>query len=84
MLIMDYPSIRGGYLPYYAKKTIWNLLQAYIDAHIQRIFSKNLGDGVQALSIIQNQFSNMTCYDQSRYNSLFQKVVHKEGYYAIN
>ena len=35
MLLMDYPYIRGEDLPYYFKKVTWNILHAYIDAHIQ-------------------------------------------------
>ena len=33
MLIMDYPSIRGKYLPDYAKNLTWNYLRVCIDAH---------------------------------------------------
>ena len=47
MLLMDYPYIRGEELPYYAKKTTWNLLHVYIDAHSQRLIDKCLGYGLR-------------------------------------
>ena len=50
MLLMDYPSIRGGDLPYYAKNATQNLLHAYIDAHSQKIIDEYPEDGVQAIS----------------------------------
>ena len=33
MLLMEYTSIRGEYLPDYAKNSTWKILHAYIDAH---------------------------------------------------
>ena len=35
MLLMDYPSIIGEELTYYAKQFTWDLLCAYKDAHSQ-------------------------------------------------
>ena len=42
------------------------------------------GYGVQTISILQYQWSKTTFADQSRYNRLFQKVVHKVGESEIN
>ena len=47
---MEYLSIRGKELLYYAKKATWNLFRAYIDAHSQRLMEECSGDGVQAIS----------------------------------
>ena len=53
MFLMDYPSIRGEYLPDDSKNPTWNLLHAYIDAHSQILIDGFTGDGVQAISIFQ-------------------------------
>ena len=84
MLIMEYPSIRGEEIPDCAKKATRKPLHAYIDAHSQRLIEECPGDRVQAISILQSQFANTTYSDQSRYNRMFQRVVHKEGESAIN
>ena len=47
MLLMDYPSIREEELPDYAKKYIWNLLNAYIYPRIKILIDEFPGDGVQ-------------------------------------
>ena len=77
MLLMGYPSIIGGYFPDYAKSSTWKLLHAYIDTHSQILIDEYPGDGVQA--IFQSQCANMTFSGQSRYNRLFQKLIHKGG-----
>ena len=46
MLLLEYPSIIGGDLPDYSKKSRWNLSHAYIDAHSQRLFDEYPGDGL--------------------------------------
>ena len=77
MLLIDYPYIRGEYLPDHAKNSTWNLLRAYIDAHIQILIDEYPGDGVQAISIFQSQCSNITFSDHRIYNRLFQQVMYK-------
>ena len=47
MLLMDYTSIRGEEMTDYAKKSTWNLLHEYIDAHSQRITDECPVYGVQ-------------------------------------
>ena len=74
---MDYPSIRGEDSPNHAKKVTWNLFHAYIDAHIKILIDKYPGDGLQSITRMQYQWSNMTFSDQIRYNRLFQQVIHK-------
>ena len=59
MLLMDYPSIRGEYFPYYAKNSTWNLLHAYIDANIQGSKDEYPGYGVQDMKILKYQSTNM-------------------------
>ena len=81
---MDYPYIRGEWLPDYAWKAIWKLLHAYIYAHSQISIDKYPRYGVQAISRFQYQCENMTFADQSRYNRIFQQVVHKVGWSEIN
>ena len=77
MLLMDYPSIRGEYLLDYAKNDIWNLLHAHIDANSQILRDEYPGDGLQATSRLKFQCENMNSADNSRYNRMFQKVMHK-------
>ena len=81
---MEYLYIRGGELPDYSKKATWNLLCAYIDACIQRLFDECTVDGVQYISIFQSQCEKITFANQSRYNKKFQKVLHKVGESEIN
>ena len=57
---MDYTSIREEQLPDYAKKSTWNLLYAYIDAHSQILIDEYPVDGVQAITILKYQCVNMT------------------------
>ena len=76
---MDYPSIRGEEIPYYSKNSTWRLLNAYIYAQNQRLIDAFPGYGEQAISRLQSQCANMIFFDQSRYNIMFQKVVHKGG-----
>ena len=84
MLLMDYPSIRGEIFPYYAKQATWNLLNEYIDAHNQMLIYEYTCDGVQAITRLQYQCENMNFSYKSRYNILFQQVVHKWGESSIN
>ena len=81
---MDYPSIRGEDLPYYAKKSTWNLFHAYIDSHSQILNDKYPGDEVEEITRLQSQFENMTSYEQSIYSRLYQKVINKVGESVIN
>ena len=48
-MFMEYPFIRGEYLPDYAKKDTWNLLHAYMDAQSQIFIDEYPGYGVQAI-----------------------------------
>ena len=84
MLFMDYPSIREEYFPDYAKKAAWKLLNAYIDAHSQSLIDEYPENGGQAISILQSKWASMTFVEQSRYNKLYQQVIHKGGESAIN
>ena len=58
-------------------------MHAYIDAHIQILIDKRQGDGVQAISRLQSQCSDMTFAEKIRYNRLFQQVMHKGWESAI-
>ena len=49
MLLMDYSSIIGEEILDYDKKATWNLLHAYIDAHIQILIDKCTGYGVNTI-----------------------------------
>ena len=79
MLLMYYPYIGGEYLPYYTKKVTWNLLRAYIYANTQILIDEYPEDGVQAISRLKSKCANMNFSNQSRYNRLFQQVIHKGG-----
>ena len=84
MLLMDHPYVGEGDLPDYAKKATWDIFCAYIDASSKILIDKIPGDGVQAISRLKSQCANMTFDDQSRYNRLFQKSIHKVGESEIN
>ena len=79
MIIMDCLSIRGGYIPYCYKQSIWCILYAFMDAHIQRLIDEYPGGGLQYITILKSQCANINFSDKSRYNRLFWKVVHKVG-----
>ena len=59
-------------------------MHAYIDVDGQRLTEIFPGYRVPATSRLQSQCANTTFADQSRYNRLFQKVMHKQGEQAIN
>ena len=84
MLLIDYPSIRGGDLPDHAKKATCNLLHAYIDAYSQILIDEYPGHRVQDTTRFQPQCVNMIFADQSRYNRMFHQVIHKGGESEIN
>ena len=44
---MEYPSIKGKYLPDYAKKATWNLFHTYIDSHSPTFIDEYPVDGLQ-------------------------------------
>ena len=50
MLLMDYLYIRGEDLPYYVKHDTWNLLNTYIDAHIQKLIDEYTGARLQIIN----------------------------------
>ena len=72
MLLMDYPSTRGEELPYYSKKSTWDLLYAYIDSHSKILVDECPGNGVQDISRFKYQCANMTFAEKNRYNRMFQ------------
>ena len=75
MLLMEYPPTRGKEILDYSKTSAWNILHAYIDAHIQRLIYECPGDGIQYISRFKSQFANMTFTDQIRHNIMFQQVM---------
>ena len=70
---MDFPSIRGGYLPDCAKTSTWNLLYVYIDAHSQSLFDEYPGDGVKSITILKYQCENMTFLTKADIIDCFSK-----------
>ena len=84
MLLMDFLSIKGEYLPDCAKKSTWNLLFVYMDAHIQCLFDEYPQYVLQTITILKSQCANMTFSIQIRYNIMFHQVVHKRGELEIN
>ena len=61
-----------------------NLLHYNIDVHSRILIEEFPGDGVNCISKIQSHCANMTFYDKSRHDRLFQKVTHKEGESEMN
>ena len=49
MLLMYYPAIRGWGVIGFAKKATWNLLNEYIDTHLQIIIDECPGNILQAI-----------------------------------
>ena len=64
-------------MSYYYKDSSWNLLHTYIDVHIQRLLGEYPVGGVQAITRLKSQCANVTFAENSRYNKLFQRVMHK-------
>ena len=84
ILLMYFPYTRGEDFTDYAKMATWNLLHAYIDAHRQRLKDEYPGNVLQPIKILQPQCTGTNFSEKSRYNILFQQVVHKGGDLAIN
>ena len=40
MMLIEYTSIRGEYLPDHATKATWNRLHTYIDSYSQRLIDE--------------------------------------------
>ena len=59
-------------------------MNEYIDAHIQRLIDEFPRDGEQDISRFKPQWANITFADRSRYNIMFQQVLHKGGESEIN
>ena len=68
--------MRLGYKAH-INKAIRILLHTNIDVHIQSLIAEISGDGVKCISSLQSHCANMTFSDKSRYNRLFQQVLHK-------
>ena len=81
---MEYPSVRGRYLPGYTDKATWDLLHAYIDEHRKMLIDEYPGNVLQAITILQSHYSNITFSDKSRYTILFLRVIHKGWDSSIN
>ena len=77
MLLMEFPSTRGEDLPDYSKNPTWNLLNTYIDAHLQILIEECRRDGVNDISRLKSQCANTAFSDQIIYNRMFQQVIHK-------
>ena len=79
MLLVDYTSIIAEDFPDYNKQFTWNLLHAYIDAHIQNIIDYYSGGGSKSITRLQSKFASIVYPDNSRYNILFQQIIHRGG-----
>ena len=59
-------------------------MNVYIDAPSKILIDECPGYGIQAITLLQSQFTNMTFAEQIRCNIMFQQVVHKGGGSEIN
>ena len=66
------------------KKAIRNILHENIYVHSRRLINEFPIDGIKCIEKLQSHCANMTSTDKSRYDSTFQQVTHKEGWYAMN
>ena len=62
---------------YYVKKSIMNILHANTDVHSRRLIAEFAVDGVKYIYKFQYYCANVTFSNKSRYDGLFQQVVHK-------
>ena len=79
MFIMDYTYIREEDFPYYAKHSTGGLLHTYIDAHSQIFMHEYPGYVAQYISRLKSHCASMNLSDQSKYDGMFQSVMHKGG-----
>ena len=79
MLLMEYPSIEVEGIPDDAKQVIWNLLHAYIYAHRQMLIDEYPGGGVEAITNLKYQCSNMTFPEKLYIIDSFKKWFTKKG-----
>ena len=84
MFLMEYTSMRGEDFQDDSKQATWKLLCAYIDTHSQSLIDYYSEGGVQAITRFQSQCTNKNFSGNSRYNRLFQQMVHKVGDSEIN
>ena len=83
-LLLNYPKIGGEDIKDFVKKTIRNILHANIDVYSRSLISGFPGDGVKCISKLQSHCASMTFSDKSRYEKIFQLVMHKVGESAMN
>ena len=59
-------------------------MHANVDVHSRRLIAEFLGDGIKCIEKLQSHCANMTFPDKSRYDRIFQQVIHKGVEYIIN
>ena len=79
MVLVYYTKIGGEDIKYHVNKAINNILHANIDVHSKRLILELPGYGVRIISKLQYHCANMTFYEKSNYDRLFQHVMHKGG-----
>ena len=83
-VLLDYPKIRGENIKYFVETFIRNLFHANIDVHSRRLFDELPEYGIKCIEKLQSHCTNMTFYNKSRYDRIFQQVTDKGRESAIN
>ena len=83
-VLLYYPKIGGDNIKEFAKKSIRNILHANIDVHSRRLISDSPGYGIKCIEKLQSHCANTNFSDKSRYDRIFQQVIHKVGESAMN
>ena len=83
-VLLDYSRIGGEDIKGFAKKDIRNILYKNIYVHSRRLISEFPADRINFIEKFQSHFANVTFYDKSRYDRIFQQVTHKGGESAMD
>ena len=76
--LLNYPRIGGEDIKYFSKVAIMNILHANIDVQNRILIAEFPADGIKCIQKLQSHFANITFFDKSRYDRIFQQVTHKE------
>ena len=74
-----YPRIGGENIKEFTRKNIGNIFHANIDVHSRRLIAELPGYGIKCIEKLQSYCANMNFDDKSRYDRIFQQVIHKGG-----
>ena len=68
----------------FSRNAIRNVLHENIDVHSRILIAEFPRDGINCIEKLQSHCPNMTFAEKSRYDRIFQQVIHKGGESAMN